>query len=201
VSPLAARRRARPARANRRGRTAATLRARASRVELIIFDVDGVLTDGSLNYGPDGEVMKRFFVRDGHGMVMARLTGLRVAILTARTSQMVEARARELRLAAVMQGQKHKAPALKTLCEQLGVKPENAAYMGDDTNDLAPMALVGLAACPADAVPEVRAASHFVSTKPGGHGAARELLELVLKATGRWEQAMTLMMVGAPPAP
>jgi 3-deoxy-D-manno-octulosonate 8-phosphate phosphatase (KDO 8-P phosphatase) len=198
VSPLAARRRARPARhpASRRSRAGATVRARAAAVELVVFDVDGVLTDGGLWYGPEGEALKRFHVKDGHGMVMARLTDLKVALLTARTSAMVEVRARELRLPKVLQGQKHKAPALKALCEELGVSLDACAYMGDDTNDLAPMALVGLAACPADAVPEARAAAHFVATKGGGQGAARELLELVLKATGRWERALAQMMVG-----
>ncbi|MCA2976682.1 MAG: HAD family hydrolase [Myxococcaceae bacterium] len=167
-----------------------TLTERASGVRLLVFDVDGVLTDGGLWYGPDGEVMKRFDVKDGHALVLARLTGLPVALLTARTSKIVETRANELQLARVFQGRREKGPALLELCDELGVSPAATAYMGDDVNDLPAMAACGLTACPADAVDEVRQAVHFVSRHPGGRGAARELVELVLKATGRWEQAL-----------
>jgi len=167
--------------------------ARAAKVKLVVFDVDGVLTDGGLVYGPEGEVAKRFDVKDGHAMVLARLTGLPVALLTARTSKIVEHRAAELKLARVSQGRKEKGPALAELCAELGVASADCAYMGDDLNDLAPMALAGLAACPADAVAEARAAAHFVATRTGGHGAARELLELVLKATGRWPAVLERM--------
>lgn len=163
---------------------------RARLVRLIIFDVDGVLTDGGLWYGPDGELMKRFDVKDGHAMVLARLVGLPIAILTARTSKIVETRANELGLARVFQGRREKGPALRELCAELGVAPEHAAYMGDDVNDLPAMALCGLSACPADAVAEVRDVVHLVSSRPGGHGAARELIELVLHATGKWNDAM-----------
>jgi 3-deoxy-D-manno-octulosonate 8-phosphate phosphatase (KDO 8-P phosphatase) len=167
-----------------------TLTERASGVRLLVFDVDGVLTDGGLWYGPDGEVMKRFDVKDGHALVLARLTGLPVALLTARTSRIVETRANELQLARVFQGRREKGPALLELCDELGVAPAATAYMGDDVNDLPAMAACGLTACPADAVDEVRQAVHFVSRHPGGRGAARELVELVLKATGRWAQAL-----------
>jgi 3-deoxy-D-manno-octulosonate 8-phosphate phosphatase (KDO 8-P phosphatase) len=171
----------------------------AAGVRLLVFDVDGVLTDGGLLYGPDGEALKRFDVKDGHGIVMARLCGLPSAVLTARTSRMVEARGRELGMAAVFQGRRDKTAGLAELCAQLQVPPEACAYMGDDTNDLGPLARVGLPSCPADAVPEVRAASLFVATQPGGRGAARELAELCLKASGRWEQALALMHPPAPP--
>ncbi|XXF79168.1 HAD hydrolase family protein [Myxococcaceae bacterium GXIMD 01537] len=169
------------------------LRARAARVRLLVFDVDGVLTDGGLYYGPDGEAMKRFDVKDGHALVIARLVGLPAAILTARSSRIVETRGRELGLAAIFQGRKEKGPALVELLASLNVPPEDCAYMGDDLNDLAPMALAGLSACPADAVPEVRQEVHFVSQSRGGHGAARELVELCLRASGRWEDALGLM--------
>jgi 3-deoxy-D-manno-octulosonate 8-phosphate phosphatase (KDO 8-P phosphatase) len=169
------------------------LEARAAKVKLVVFDVDGVLTDGGLWYGPDGEVMKRFDVKDGHAMVMARLTGLPVAILTARQSRIVETRAKELKLARVYQGRVAKGPALDELCAELGVTPAQTAYMGDDLNDLSPFARVALAACPADATFEVQAQAHFVSAAQGGRGAARELLELVLRATGRWDEAHRLV--------
>lgn len=171
-----------------------TLGERAKAIALVVFDVDGVLTDGGLWYGPDGELMKRFDVKDGHAMVLARLTGLPVALLTARTSKIVETRAHELKLTKVFQGRREKGPALRELCESLGVLPEHTAYMGDDVNDLPAMNQCGLAACPADAVDEVRRAVHFVASRPGGRGAARELLELVLKATGRWERALEHML-------
>ncbi|MBU8896280.1 3-deoxy-D-manno-octulosonate 8-phosphate phosphatase [Corallococcus sp. H22C18031201] len=165
----------------------------ASRVRLLVFDVDGVLTDGGLYYGHDGEALKRFDVKDGHALVMARLVGLPAAILTARTSRIVEARARELGFAAVYQGRKEKGPALLELLEEMKVPAEDCAYMGDDLNDLDPMSHVGLAACPADAVAEVRQEAHFVSQSGGGRGAARELVELCLRASGRWNNAVGLM--------
>lgn len=163
---------------------------RAARIKAVVFDVDGVLTDGGLWYGPAGEALKRFDVKDGHAMVLARLVGLPVAILTARTSPIVEFRAQELKLAKVFQGRREKGPAFVELAAELGFAPEQLAYMGDDVNDLPALARAGLSACPADAVPEVKEAVHFVASRPGGHGAARELLELVLRATGSWEQAL-----------
>ncbi len=169
------------------------LTSRAARVRLLVFDVDGVLTDGGLYYGAEGELMKRFDVKDGHALVMARLSGLPAAVLTARTSSIVEVRGRELGLAAVFQGRRDKGAALDELLNQLGVPHEACAYMGDDHNDLGPLSRVGLAACPADAVPEVRQEVHFVTQNPGGRGAARELVELCLKSSGRWDDAVGLM--------
>jgi 3-deoxy-D-manno-octulosonate 8-phosphate phosphatase (KDO 8-P phosphatase) len=169
------------------------LERRASAIGLVVFDVDGVLTDGGLYYGPQGEALKRFDVKDGHAIVLARLVGLRCAILTARTSEIVAIRAAELKLAAVYQGRKLKGPALDELLRELQVAPEACAYMGDDVNDLDPMGRVGLSACPADAVPEVRAQASFVTQSAGGRGAARELIELCLKASRRWEQSLERM--------
>lgn len=166
---------------------------RAARIQLLVFDVDGVLTDGGLYYGNDGEAFKRFDVKDGHGLVLARLTGLPAAILTARTSQIVAKRGKELGLVKVFQGKKHKGPAFEALCKELGVSPGVTAYMGDDVSDLPAMKQAGLCACPGDARPEVLAAAHFVAKAHGGFGAAREFTEFVLKATGRWEHALKLM--------
>jgi len=175
--------------------------ARAAAVKLLVFDVDGVLTDGGLIYGPDGEVAKRFDVKDGHGLVLARLAGLPAAILTARVSRIVATRGKELGLCAVEQGHKDKRKGLLALLAQQGVAPEACAYMGDDVNDLPAMALVGLPACPSDAAAEVRQASRFVAQRPGGHGAARELAELCLKASGRWEAALAHMVSPPDKAP
>jgi len=171
---------------------------RARDVELLVMDVDGVLTDGGLWYGPDGEMFKRFDVKDGHGLVLARLVGLRAAILTARRSKIVEIRARELGLSPVSQGNRDKRAGLFKLLEEAGLPASRAAYVGDDLNDLAPMEEVHLAACPSDACPEARAMAHFVSSAPGGHGAVREIIELLLKAQGKWDRAMALML-GEPP--
>ena len=173
--------------------TPAAFNKAARKVKLLVFDVDGVLTDGGLYYGPEGEAFKRFNVKDGHALVMARITGLPAAVLTARTSKIVAVRGAELKLAAVLQGQKYKAPGLRTLCATLGLQPEDCAYMGDDTNDLPPMELAGLTACPSDAAIEVRQAADFVSKLGGGHGAARDFVERVLKAQGRWQQALDAM--------
>jgi 3-deoxy-D-manno-octulosonate 8-phosphate phosphatase (KDO 8-P phosphatase) len=166
---------------------------RAKKVKLLVFDVDGVLTDGGLYYGPTGEMMKRFDVHDGHGIVMARLVGLPAAVLTARKSEMVEVRGKELKLAAVFQGRKEKGPALDELAHSLGFTAADCAYMGDDTNDLPCFRRAALAACPFDAMPEAREAAHFVATRAGGHGAARELVELVLRAQGKWDDALKMM--------
>lgn len=168
------------------------LETRAAGVRLIVFDVDGVLTDGGLYYGPGGEALKRFDVKDGQAIGLARQAGLPVGVISARRSGMVEARGRELGLVAVKQGVGDKAAALDELLVELGVPSQACAYMGDDLNDLRPMTKVGLPSCPADAVPEVRAAALFVTQQPGGRGAARELIELCLKASGRWERALEL---------
>ncbi|MBX5484617.1 MAG: HAD hydrolase family protein [Myxococcaceae bacterium] len=170
------------------------LEARAARVKLLVFDVDGVLTDGGLFYGPDGEALKRFDVKDGHGIVMARLVGLPTAVITARRSPMIEIRGRELGLVAVKQGRREKTRALDELLSELQIPAEDCAYMGDDVNDLGPLSKAGLPACPADAAPEARARALFIAQQPGGRGAARELVELCLKASGRWQQAVDLCL-------
>lgn len=169
------------------------LRRRAAQIELLVFDVDGVLTDGGLNYGPDGELFKRFDVKDGMGIVMARLVGLPSAILTARTSKIVEVRARELGIPTVFQGRKDKTQGLLDLLAQTGTSPSRCAYMGDDVNDLGPMGIVALSACPSDAVSEVRKHASYVAHLPGGRGAARELIDLCLQASDRWLKALEIM--------
>lgn len=168
------------------------LSRKAAAIELLVFDVDGVLTDGGLYYGPSGEAVKRFDVRDGHGLVMARLAGLKAAVLTARSSQIVEVRGRELGLVEVLQGKKNKQRALLELLDKLHIDASMCAYMGDDVNDLGPLSVSGLPCCPADAAAEVRAKCAFVSSRPGGRGAARELVELCLKSRGSWDHAVEL---------
>lgn len=170
---------------------------RAKKVELLVLDVDGVLTDGGLYYGPDGEALKRFDVKDGHGIVLCRDTGLPAAILTARTSLAVEVRSKELRIPFVLQGQRDKKAGLEKLLELSGLSAERLAYMGDDVNDLPVLSRVGFAAAPADARQEVKDLAHYVCENRGGHGAVRELCELLLRAKGLWESALAIH----PPAP
>ncbi|MFO7155549.1 MAG: HAD hydrolase family protein [Pseudomonadota bacterium] len=170
---------------------------RARKVELLVLDVDGVLTDGGLYYGPDGEALKRFDVRDGHGIVLCRDAGLPTAILSARVSPAVEARARELRIPFVLQGERDKGTGLDRLLRRCGLPAEALAYIGDDLNDLPVLARVGFSAAPADARPEVRERVHYVCESRGGHGAVRELCELILRAKGLWERAAAFH----PPSP
>lgn len=166
---------------------------RAKSIELMVFDVDGVLTDGGLYYGVSGEAFKRFDVKDGHGLVMARLVKVPAAVLTARLSDIVAVRGRELGLAAVVQGKKFKGPAFTDLCQSMGYAPDRVSYMGDDVNDIPALMQAGLRLCPADARPEVRKICHYATEARGGYGAAREAIELVLKAKGLWEQALAAM--------
>lgn len=159
---------------------------RAAKVQLLIMDVDGVLTDGRLIYGPSGEALKTFDVKDGHGLVLMRIAGVETAILSARQSEIVRARAGELAIRRVIQGQRDKLKAYERLLADTGRKDEEVAYVADDVNDLEVLARVGLACAPADAVEEVRRQAHLVTRAPGGRGAVREVCEVILKARGLW---------------
>lgn len=163
------------------------LAARARGIRVLLFDVDGVLTDGGVYVHGDGSESKRFDIKDGAGIVIARRAGLVVGLISARQSASTAHRARQLGLDLVQQGVTDKAAALADLMATHGWPAESIAYMGDDVVDLPVMRRVGLAACPADAVPEVRASAHLVSSCPGGRGAARALIEDILRAQGRWD--------------
>jgi 3-deoxy-D-manno-octulosonate 8-phosphate phosphatase (KDO 8-P phosphatase) len=156
--------------------------ARARKIRLVLLDVDGVLTDGRLYYGVDGEALKAFDVRDGHGIVMLR-DRVAFGCISGRPGKATEARLRELRFEHLIFGERDKLAGYARLA-QLGVPDDEVAYMGDDVNDVPLLRKVGLSACPADAVPEARAAVHFVARSPGGRGAVRELCELILRAKG-----------------
>jgi len=162
---------------------------RAVRVKAIILDVDGVLTDGSLIYGPQGE-SKVFNVRDGHGIVLARMAGLRVAFLTGRSSEVVRRRATELKIDALREGITKKGEALYELLKVLDVKPGQVCYAGDDLVDLPVMSQVGFPVTVADAAPEVKQAAAWVTQSGGGRGAVRELVEFILKARGLWAEVV-----------
>ena len=171
----------------RAGSDPAAARAEAAaRVRLLVLDVDGVLTDGRLDYGAEGEDRKRFPVRDGLGIKLLRRGGVSVALLSGRRGAPLEARARELGCDRVVLGVEAKLPALEALARDLQVPLEEVAYMGDDLIDLAPLRRVGLPCAPADAVPEVLALAHHVTRARGGDGAARELAEHLLRARGVW---------------
>ncbi len=163
---------------------------RAAAVRLLVLDVDGVLTDGRLYFGADGESMKVFDVRDGHGVKLLREAGIEVAILSGRSSPIVERRASELGITRVIQGAADKGNALASLAGELGTALEHCAYIGDDWPDLDALARAGFAATVADAAPEVRRVAHWSSSSPGGRGAVRELAEFILRAQGCFESAV-----------
>ena len=148
-------------------------------IKLIIFDVDGVLTNGNLYYGPDGECFKVFNAKDGLGISRLTKAGFPIAIITGRESSFVKKRAEDLGIQHVYQGKLKKIPAFEDLKNKLGLLEQQIAYMGDDFIDLPVMQRVGLAACPKDAMPYIQGFCHFVSQFNGGMGAARELCDLV----------------------
>jgi 3-deoxy-D-manno-octulosonate 8-phosphate phosphatase (KDO 8-P phosphatase) len=164
-----------------------TVEQRAARIRLVLFDVDGVLTDGRVLLHGDGSESKQFHIRDGIVMVWAQRVGLRVGLLSARTSPTTAARAAQLGVTLVYQGVASKIDAYDEIIGDIGFGDDEVAYMGDDIVDLGVLARVGLAGAPADAAPEVRDRVHWVAPSNGGAGAAREFLELVLRAQGRWE--------------
>lgn len=157
---------------------------RALQIKLVIFDVDGVLTDGRIIIGDDGEEYKAFNSRDGHGMKLLQYTGVDIGIITGRTSNVVEHRMQSLGIKHVYQGQQVKLPAFEELIERIGISPEDCAYVGDDWVDLAIMRRVGLAVAVQDADEMVKKHAHWVTAAGGGHGAAREVCELLMEAQG-----------------
>ena len=153
-----------------------------AQIQLLILDVDGVLTDGRLYFGAGGETLKVFHVRDGHGIDQLISAVVRVAAISGRRSASADPRLRELRVPTVVQGCKDKLLALQTLTKRLKVNPLNCACIVDDTPDLPLMSAVGLAAAVADAHPVVLSAAHWVARSPGGLGAVRELCDAILRA-------------------
>lgn len=163
---------------------------RARRVRLMIFDVDGVLTDGRLWYGPEGEALKAFHTLDGLGIKMLAQSGVAPAILSGRRSQAVARRAHELGIEHVLQGIDDKRSAYEGLLAQLGVRAEATGYVGDDVVDLPVLLRCGLACAPREAPQAVRQRVHYVCESPAGAGAAREICELLMRAQGSLEAAL-----------
>lgn len=158
--------------------------ANPSRIQLLILDVDGVLTDGSLWYSARGEELKRFHVRDGLGIKLWKRAGFEVAIISARQSEAVTRRMQDLGVSLIRQGVADKASELKALCSSLNLAPDQAAFMGDDWQDAEAMLTCGYAMSAADADPRVRGLAAFVTTAAGGRGAVREAVEHLLAAKG-----------------
>ena len=163
---------------------------RAARVKVMIFDVDGVLTDGSLTYGPDGEVTKTFYVLDGLGIQLLNKTGVQTAIISARTSPIVIRRAADLGITHVFQGQHDKRLAFAELLDKTGVTADACGYIGDDVIDLPLFVRVGFAVTVPSGHPEVQHRAHYVTKNPGGRGAVREVCDMVMRAQGTYEQAL-----------
>jgi 3-deoxy-D-manno-octulosonate 8-phosphate phosphatase (KDO 8-P phosphatase) len=166
---------------------AADVVERARRVKLVLLDVDGVLTDGSIVLHGDGSESKTFYIRDGAAIVWALRSGLPIGLLSARESAPTAQRAAQLGIPIVAQGAINKATEYARIIADAGLVDDEVAYMGDDLLDLPVLSKVGLSAAPADAAPEVLDSADWVAGEPGGRGAVRALLEMILKAQGRWE--------------
>ena len=175
--------------------------ARARKIKLFLMDVDGTLTDGGVclisstdaGGGPGNPAvseMKVFNAHDGQGLSLAHTMGIQTGFITGRHSPAVAKRAEELKVTYVYLGQAKKTDAFEECMQRAGVTEEEVAYMGDDLPDIPLARRAGLAVCVADGAPELAAICHFTTCRPGGRGAAREVVELILKAQGRWDEAV-----------
>jgi 3-deoxy-D-manno-octulosonate 8-phosphate phosphatase (KDO 8-P phosphatase) len=157
-------------------------------ITLLMLDVDGVLTDGTIIYSNSGEEIKAFNVRDGHGLLLTMRAGIEVALLTARESQVVLHRAKDLGITAVYQKAIDKLAAYRSIIEEKKIEDKNVCFVGDDIIDIPVLRRVGFSVAVADAVPEVRDVVDYVTSQAGGKGAVREVCELLLKAQNKWER-------------
>ena len=163
---------------------------RASKVNFLLIDVDGVLTDGRIVYADYGDELKFFDVQDGAGLVFWNRVGLKSAIITARTSRLLKRRAKEMRIDFLAQGQLLKLPAFEELLRKFRLAPEQICAIGDDLMELPILKRVGLAVAVPNAVEEIRLMAHYVTRRSGGHGAVREVVDLILKAKGLWDHVL-----------
>ncbi len=159
-------------------------------IQMLILDVDGVLTDGTLFIHSDGSESKCFNTLDGHGIKMWQRAGMKVALLSGRASEPTRRRAEQLQIEHVFEDCHDKLPALQKFLEQIGISPEAVAYIGDDLTDLPVIRFVGFGAAVANAVDEVKKYADYVTEHPGGDGAVREVIEYILKNTGKWQELM-----------
>jgi 3-deoxy-D-manno-octulosonate 8-phosphate phosphatase (KDO 8-P phosphatase) len=160
-------------------------------IKLLLFDVDGVLTDGRILVHADGTESKEFNIRDGAGLVWAQRAGLAIGLLSARRAEATSIRAAQLGITTVVQGVADKLAGYEQILRDAGLADAPVGYMGDDLQDLPVLRRAGFSAAPADAAPEVRAAVHWISASGGGRGAARECIEHVLRAQSRWKAAIS----------
>ncbi len=167
-----------------------SIESRAKHIKVVLFDVDGVLTDGRVHLHGDGSESKSFFIRDGIAMVWAQRAGITVGFLSARSAPTTPMRAAQLGVTLVYHGVSSKLATYERILRERGLSDADVAFMGDDVVDLAVLARVGLSAAPADAVAEVRARVHWISTAHAGGGAARELIELILRAQNLWDDVL-----------
>ena len=163
------------------------MQKRLAQIKLLALDVDGVLTDGTINIGNSGEIFKGFNAKDGLGISCALRSGVHIAIITGRKSEIIHKRAEELGISLLCEGVKDKYSELRRLAEELQLTQEEIAYMGDDLNDLPAFKAAGISFAPQDAVTEVITMVNIVTTKCGGRGAVREAVENILKAQNTWE--------------
>jgi 3-deoxy-D-manno-octulosonate 8-phosphate phosphatase (KDO 8-P phosphatase) len=174
--------------------------ARAARVRLLLMDVDGVMTDGTYWSVPDGQgglaEIKAFDSQDGIAFQWLRRFGIQAGVISGRVSVATAERARSAGFAHVYQGHTEKIPILEEILEKAQLQAEQVGYVGDDFTDIVVMHRVGLAVATANAKPEVKAEAHWVTTSPGGHGALRDVVELLLKAQGRWEEILRHYEIG-----
>jgi 3-deoxy-D-manno-octulosonate 8-phosphate phosphatase (KDO 8-P phosphatase) len=176
--------------------------SRARKIKVFLMDVDGTITDGGVcliaatNAGGDSTVseMKVFSAQDGQGLTLAHTMGIRTGFITGRKSPAVQRRADELKVEFVYLGQAKKTAAFEEVLQKTGVAADEVCYMGDDLPDMPLARRVGLAVCVADGAPELQALCHYVTKRQAGHGSAREVIELILKAQGRWEAAVPLAL-------
>ena len=163
---------------------------RCQPIELVLSDVDGVLTDGRVVLDNQGIETKRFHIRDGMGIALWQKAGYRFGIVTLRSSQVVKIRAAELGVEIVRQGTADKLAAMREICEELGLSPRQVCYIGDDLPDMPAVRAAGLGVAVADAAPEIREAADYVTTAAGGAGAVRETIEMILKTQRRWDDVI-----------
>ena len=164
--------------------------ARAKKIKLVIFDVDGVMTDGGLTIGDDGQEYKTFNTQDGLGMKLLKASGVQMAIITGRTSNVVKQRSESTGVAHFYQGVDDKLVAFNDLIAKLNMKPEQVAFMGDDVVDMPPMLRCGLSVSVPAAPESVKSRAHYVTVREGGRGAVRELCELIMQAQGTFDSQM-----------
>ena len=175
-----------------------TMESKLQRIKMVLMDVDGVMTGGEIIYTSTGEEFKVFNIHDGMGVAMARMAGLKTGIITGRMSEMVRRRAEELKFDAVVQGQVHKLAAYEKILEKFGLLDDEIAYIGDDLVDLCILERVGFSVAVADAREAVKVTCDYVTAAAGGRGAVREVIDLILKGQGKFDEMVRQLSSGKP---